>query len=233
MVELLVAMAITSLIMIALFSLVGTTSDSYTRTQRAVNTVSQARAFMQFFEGEISTKLPSLPLLHEASSGLADSDRLAFVRVLTNDEQTAFTSTGDPGDLGTVIYYVGFLSNPVTPALFREILGPAATQTNIINSAPASPPAGNVNNGELLIPNLLSFKAQPKYYNAAGNLQTWAAGSPAEPALIELSIRFIDDSSAQRYKTQAAWTTLATSTNPTDAERQIIQEFRRTIMLGN
>lgn len=238
-VELLVAMAITSLIMLALFSLVGTTSDSYTRTQRAVNTISQARAFMRFFEGELSTKLPSLSLVHQDSTGPGNSDELAFVRVLSIDEQEAFEAQNDPGDLGTVIYYVDFLGDlddanrPVTPTLFRKKLGPAATQADIINAAPSSPPAGNPLTDEPLVLHVLDFKAQPKYYNPAGALQDWTTGTSGNPILIEVTIRFIDDSSAQRYKTKAAWNALATTTNPTVAERQIIQEYRRTIMLGN
>ncbi len=41
LIELLVSMAITTVLMLALFSLVGQSTTSYTQTQRAVNTVSR------------------------------------------------------------------------------------------------------------------------------------------------------------------------------------------------
>ena len=83
MIELLVAMAITSIIMVTLFSLVGQSTTSYTQTQRAVNAVSQARAFIQFFDRELSTRLPGTPMIHNRKSGSAWRIRLDTASLLS------------------------------------------------------------------------------------------------------------------------------------------------------
>lgn len=234
MIELLVAMAITSIIMVTLFSLVGQTTTSYTQTQRAVNAVSQARAFIQFFDRELSTRLPGTPLVHEkksAAGGPSSSERIAFVRALTADE---FTDT-DPGDLGTSIYYVAFSndgSRGESPKLFRKSLGPKETQEKIIEAGntPALPTVDPTKD-ETIIPNVLSFEATPMFRDTAnGGLTEWANGSPQPPSVVELEITFIDDSSAQRFKTQAEWNRLATA--PRDNELQLVRTFTRNIAIA-
>ncbi len=239
MIELLVAMAITSVIMIALFSLVGTTTDSYTRTQRAINTVSQARAFIRFFETELSTRLPSTYFIHvssESSGGPDTSDMIAFVRVLSEDEQDALATATppDPGDLGTAVYYVDYLNEPgnsFIPALFRKQLGPKETQEKIITpGTSATFPGPDPANDEPIVLNLLKFTAQPQFVNAAGELEDWDAASSSSPSVIKLTIRFLDDSSALRFKTKADWNRLATA--PREQEKSLIREFTRIITLA-
>lgn len=232
MIELLVAMAITSIIMVTLFSFVGQSTTSYTQTQRAVNAVSQARAFIQFFDRELSTRLPGTPLLHENKSGIdpSDSARFAFVRVISSDE---FDET-DPGDLGTSIYYVAFSSdgaNDVSPKLFRKSLGPKDTQSLIeLGSNPVFPNIDPTED-EPIIPNILSFKATPMFRDTtSGGLKEWDTTSPQPPSVIDLSITFVDDSSAQRFRTKTEWNRLANS--PRDSERQLIRTFTRNIPIA-
>lgn len=232
MVELLVAMAITAILMMTLFSLVGQSTTSYTQTQRAVNTLSQARAFMQFFDREISTRLPGTSLIHEtgnASGGPADSAKIAFIRAISIDEELNAT----PGDIGTSIYYVGFSedkANRSSPKLFRKTYNPAETQTLLETGTNPPFPSTSPTTDEPLIPNILNFQATPKFSDAGGALKDWSTTSSAPPSLIEVSITFIDDSSAQRYRTEADWNRLATS--PRDNERQIIRTFTRNIAIA-
>jgi prepilin-type N-terminal cleavage/methylation domain-containing protein len=227
LIELLVAMAITSILMVTLFSLVGQSTTSYTQTQRAVNAVSQARAFIQFFDRELSTRLPVTPLLYDSAS----PDRIAFIRTLTPDE----TDSADPGDLGTSIYYVDFSDDGTrgeSPKLFRKNLGPADTQTLIEQGATPPFPTVNPTQDEAIIPNILSFGVIPKFRNPAdGSLEEWADPvNDPPPALVELEITFIDDSSAQRFKTREEWNRLAD--NPSDSELQLIRTFTRTIAIA-
>lgn len=233
MIELLVAMAITSIIMVTLLSLVGQSTASYTQTQRAVNAISQARAFIQFFDRELSTRLPGTPLVHSPKSsagGPPGSDRIAFVRTLSTDE---FLPT-DPGDLGTSVYYVDYSADGTrgqSPKLFRKSLGPGDTQAFIeANGTPAMPTVDPTVD-EPIIPNVLSFEATPMYQDSStGNLTPWATSSPEPPSLIELKITFLDDSSAQRFKTPPEWNRLATS--PRDNELQLIRTFTRNIAIA-
>jgi type II secretory pathway pseudopilin PulG len=235
MVELLISMAISTIILMALFSLVGQSTDSYTRTQRAVNTISQARAFIQFFGRELSTRLPGTPMIHEkgSGSGVEASDKIAFVRTLTSDEQSASA----PGDLGTSGYFVDYSTDSRSYQLFYRTLDPKFTQLLLESgSNPAFPtaqkqPDGSDKPDEPIIHNILSFQAKPKFRDVlSGVLTDWITTSPQPPSVIELSIRFIDDSTAQRFKTRVEWDRLATS--PRENEKQFIRTFTRTIAIA-
>jgi prepilin-type N-terminal cleavage/methylation domain-containing protein len=232
MIELLVAMAITSIIMLALFSLVGQSTASYTQTQRAVNAISQARAFMQFFGREISTQLPSTPLIHETGSGggVEASGKIAFVRAVSMDEEDA----ANPGDLNTCYYYVDYSAdgtNGESPKLFRGVLGPADTQTLITAAGTTAFPSLKPGTDEPIVPNVIGFEATPKYYAGdPAKPEDWTASSPQPPSLVELTITFIDDSSAQRFRTRAEWGRLATS--PRENEKQLVRTFTRTIAIA-
>ena len=233
MVELLIAMAITSMIMLALFSLVGQSTDSYTRTQRAVNTVSQSRAFIQFFGRELSTRLPGTPMVHEkaTSTGVVEaSDKIAFVRAVSPDEQQA----AKPGDLNLVSYRVAFSQDNTaaeSPKLFRAARDPALTQTFLETPGNPTFPAADPALDEAIVANVIGFTAKPRFYSGLPPVLTdWTATSPQPPSLIELNIRFIDDSTAQRFKTRAEWDRIATS--PRENERQFIRTFTRTIAIA-
>ncbi|QTN32985.1 prepilin-type N-terminal cleavage/methylation domain-containing protein [Akkermansiaceae bacterium] len=230
LIELLVSMAITSVLMLALFSLVGQSTASYTQNQRAVNAVSQARAFLQFFDRELSTRLPATRLIHETDPGSSATDKIAFVRVISADEELA----ADPGDLNTPFYYVAFSADGAdseSPKLFRGNLGAAETQALLTaGGSPAFPDADPATD-EPIVPNIIAFQARPKFL--AGNPaapQDWTDTSPERPSIIELSVSFIDDSSARRFRTRADWQRLATS--PRDSELQLIRTFTRTIAIA-
>lgn len=229
MIELLVAMAITSAIMVVLLSLVGESTDNYTRTQRAVNSLSQARAFMRFFESEISTRLPDTPLLHEEADPPV-ADKLAFVRTISIDEQQETT----PGDLGTSAYYAAFSpdkANAVSPKLFRKVLDPVETQALLENGGNPSFPVTDPSVDEAIIANLLGFEARPKFRDSAsGELRDWDENSAQPPSVIELTIRFLDESVARRYTSASDWDRLATS--PTESEEALIRSFSRSIAIA-
>lgn len=232
MIELLVSMAITSVIMIALFSLVGQSTDSYTRTQRAVNTLSQARAFIQFFGRELSTCLPGTSMMHETGTGegVEASGKIAFVRTLSNDEQQAAT----PGDLNLVSYRVAFTEdtlNAESPKLFRAARNPEETQNFLETPGAPSFPADDPARDEPIVANVIGFTAQPRFYSGSPPvLQDWNTTSPELPSVIELTIRFLDDASAQRFRTRAEWERLADS--PRDSEIQLIRTFTRTFAIA-
>lgn len=232
MIELLVSMAITSVLMIALLSLVGQSTESYTQTQRAVNTLSQARAFIQFFDRELSTRLPATRLIHEKGGGTGPqaADRIAFVRAISVDEELA----ANPGDLNTSSYYVAYSedgANSESPKLFRGILGAKETQALLTAGGTPVFPAAKPASDELIVPNVIGFEARPKFFTGSpAKPEDWSAASTERPSIIELTITFIDDSTAQRFRARADWERLATS--PRDNEKQFIRTFTRTIAIA-
>ena len=232
MIELLAAMAITSVIMVTLLAFVSQSTTSYNQTQRAVSTVSEARAFIQFFDRELSTRLPGTPLIHEEKSGAdpSESARIAFVRVVSSDE----FDKNNPGDLRTSIYYVDFSSDgssDFSPKLFRKILGASETQSLIKSGQAPAFPHIDPELDEPIVPNVLLFEATPMFRDpVSGELVKCELVSPQAPTLIKFSITFVDDSSAQRFKTRSEWNRLATS--PRETERQLIRTFTRNIPIA-
>ncbi len=231
LVELLIAMAITTVIMVVLLGIVNQSTDTYNRTQRAVNSLSQSRAFLQFFDREISTRLPQTPLIHEAGTGNTPdlSDKFAFVRTISTEEQSNTT----PGDLGTTAYYLAYTDakgDAVAPRLYRKVLTPAQTQDLLDSSPTPSFPAPNPAD-EAIIDNILSFQARPKFIDpAAGEIKDWDKNSTEPAAFIELTIRFVQESTSRRFKTKSEWERLASS--PTEDEIPLIQTFSRTIAIA-
>lgn len=232
MIELLFVMAITSIIMVVLFSLVGQTVDSYTRTQRAVNTISQARAFIQLFGSELSTKLPGSHMSFEKSSrgGVEASEKIAYVHAISMDEQ----QTATPGDLSLISYHVAFSQdapNIESPKLFRAARNPEETQIFLQTLGTPPFPSDRPDLDEAIVANVIGFIVKPRFYSGSPPvLEDWKTTSPEPPSIIEMTIRFIDDSSAQRFRTRADWDRLADS--PTNAEQQVIRSYTRSIAIA-
>jgi type II secretory pathway pseudopilin PulG len=231
-VELMVAMAITSFMLIVLLSLVAQSSSLYDRTQRAVNSLSQARAFMQFFEGEVATRLPTTPLLHETSSpGVSlPAHRIAFVHTVGIDEQMP----NAPGDLGTSTYYVAFSPDAgglVSPKLFRRFLDPVETQALLdAGAAPPFPePAPELD--EFVVENVLAFELDLQFSDPVTvEWREWNVDSPEPPGRMIVRLRFLDHAIASRFTTEAEWNRLATA--PSNEERRYIREFEYPILLS-
>jgi len=233
MVELLIVMTISSIIILTLLSFVSQATDSYARTQRAVNTISQARAFVQFFGRELSTRLPGTPMIHENATGIGvveSSEKIAFVRAVSNDEQEA----AKPGDLNLVSYRVDFSQDSgsaESPKLFRAARDPVLTQTFLESADASSFPDDDPALDEPIVVNVIGFTAKPRFYTGSPPVLTdWTSASPQQPSVIELTIRFIDDSTAQRFKTRTDWDRIATS--PRVNEKQFIRTITRTVAIA-
>jgi len=228
-IELLVAMTITSVIVLVLLNIVSQSSATYTNTLRAVNSISESRSFLYFIDTELSSRLPGTPLIHQAGKGddPTSSDKLAFIRALTVAERNANAG----GDLGTSVYYVAFSpssGNAVIPRLHRKILSPSETQSLLENQGDSTLLSPDIINDEIILDNILSFKAQQKVINpVTGELENWIEATTQSTVAIELTIRFIDESYARRLTTTDDWNSIATS--PKDIELPYIRNYSRTI----
>jgi len=172
-------------------------------------------------------------MLHEkaTSNGVVEaSEKIAFVRAVSSDEQQA----AKPGDLNLISYRVAFsqdTTNEESPKLFRAARDPALTQAFLETAGPPAFPAADPVLDEPIVTNVIGFTAKPRFYAGSPPVLTdWTATSPQPPSVIELRIRFIDDSTARRFKTRAEWDRLATS--PRENERQFIRTFTRTIAIA-
>lgn len=226
LIELLTSMAIISIVMLLLLSLMDQSSSTYRNSQSAVSSLSEARAFFQFFESDLSSRLPGTPLMLEQET---HADKVAFVRSQSYDEQISLSA----GDLRTSVYYVAFTTDPggsVSPKLFRKSLDDRETQTLVESSSTPAMPASQPAIDEPIVYNVIRYKTEAKAYNAAGALETWTTTSTGQPAVLEVTLEITDDFTASRYKTEASWNTLRSTSNK--KARETVRTYTRSITLS-
>ncbi len=220
LIELLVTMAISSVLLLTLSAVVVQTTDSYAVSQHAVNHLSQARAFFQIIESDFSIRLPDTPLILRSSppGAAQSSDRIAFVRVIPNDEQ----NSESPGDLATICYYVAYAEEAdqrVVPKLYRKILNPAETQNCIEAGENAEFPEVDPTLDEPVIDFVLSFRATLMYLNPeTGNDEPWDETIKTPSSHIELIIRTVDESLSRRLTDEEAWNRLTIAPKKNDLQ---------------
>jgi prepilin-type N-terminal cleavage/methylation domain-containing protein len=232
LIELLVTMTISSALLVILGAVFTQTTDGYALTQRSVNHLSQARAFLQLFNSELSLRMSETAIIHRSfsTSGPESSDQFAFVKTLPIDEQNA----ENPGDISTSCYYVAFVESSnqrIIPKLFRKILYPSETQDFIEKGQEAEFPEIDPAVDEPVIDCVLSFQAIPMYHNhETGNDEPWDKSSSLSPSHVEVIIRTIDESFSRRFTNQSAWNRLAIS--PKNSEQEMIRSVKQRIPIG-
>lgn len=230
--ELLVTMVITSMILVALASLVSQSTNGYSLSQRSLNHLSQSRAFIQIFQSELSLRLSDTPLIHRSSnqSDSMNSDEIVFVRTLPEAERRADSK----GDIAASYYYVTFAESAnkrVVPKLFRKILTSQETQSFIEAGSSAELPEVDPTQDEPILDFVLSFKAIPMYLDPkTGNEERWDKTIHYESSHINLTIRTIDESFSARYFNEAEWNRLTLS--PNESERQMIRTVSCNLSIG-
>jgi prepilin-type N-terminal cleavage/methylation domain-containing protein len=213
LVELLMAMAITSILMLTLFGIVGQTSTNYRLTQRKVSTLADSRSLFHFLDDDIASRVANTRFFLQ--TGTSNQSEFAFVR--TRDSQ----DSNDTGDLDTSIYYVAFTAddaNSGSPKLFRRTLGGADTQKLLEQGNTAAFPTVDPEIDEPLAYHVLRFSIEAKQRDPAGHWQAWDKTAGTSPSLLEITFEVLDDLNAQRLPQEGQWTALAQSTEPQKRE---------------
>lgn len=232
LIELMVTMAVSSVLMITLAALVFQATDGYALTQRSVDHLSQARAFLQLMESDFSTRVPETPMIHESDESLGPdgSDRISLVRTLSPDEQHPEIQ----GDLATCCYYVAFTEDPnqrIIPKLFRKILNPSETQSLMESGDAGDYPDVDPSVDEAVMDCVLGFHATLMYHDQeSGNDERWDRNVSHPPSHIKIMLRTLDESFASRFTNRAAWDRLAIS--PTEDEENMIRSVSHRIAIG-
>lgn len=225
MVELMTAMVVTSMLMIALFSLVGQSSANYRLTQRKVNTLADTRAFLHFLQNDLSSRISNTKFFYrEKSDGYVE---FAFTRTRSADEDTS------KGDLATTIYYVAVTEDDArheSPKIFRRTLSAEDTQNLLALGEDAPFPSYDANVDEPLVYNVVNFRLKPSLRDASGDWREWTAATDLKaPERLQLTLDLIDDTTAQRFSKADDWTALRISTDAT--QREAVRTFTHNITL--
>ena len=220
LVELLVAMTIASVVLLAVFGLVDQSSNSYRDTRRQTTVLADARAFLQFFESDLRSRQPGTPYLH---LGIGGSVAIAFIRTRSYDER----GPDDLGDLSTPIYYVALThdGSGLAPRLFRRSIGPEETQ-EILESGPtpALPPI-DPEIDEPVLHNVLHFSATPLRRDRETRQLVPLSEPGQRPEAVAVRITLLDDHAASRLTTAEDWENLGSGESTLARQART---FRRT-----
>jgi prepilin-type N-terminal cleavage/methylation domain-containing protein len=232
LIELLVTMAITSMLLVGLAALVSQSTAGYSLSQRSLNHLSQSRAFIQIFQSELSLRLSDTPLIHYPSNqgGPMNSDKILFVRTIPEAERRLDSQ----GDIAASYYYVAFAESAnqrVTPKLFRKIVTSHETQSFIEAGNSAEFPEVDPTIDEPILDFVLNFQAIPMYVDpTTGNEERWDKAIHSAPSHIKLAIRTMDESFSSRYDNEPEWNRLTIS--PKDSEWQMIRTVSCNLTIG-
>lgn len=225
LVELLTAMAVTSLMMFALLSMVGQSSNNYRISQRKVSAVADSRALFHFIENDLSSRVGDTKFFLRTNP--ANHSEFAFIR--TRDAQDSNAT----GDLSACVYYVAFSNddaNSGSPKLYRRTLDGPTTQVLLEAGNAATFPATDPTIDDPITYNIVRFEIRAQRRAADGSWQPWIETSGTAPELLEITIDLTDDFSAQRLTQEAQWLALANETNP--QRRETVRRHTHRITLN-
>lgn len=225
LVELLTAMAVTSLMMFALLSLVGQSSTNYRVSQRKVSAIADSRALFHFLENDLSSRVGDTKFFLRTNP--ANHSEFAFIR--TRDAQDSNAT----GDLSTSIYYVAFSNddaNSGSPKLYRRTLDGPSTQQLLEAGNAAAFPAYDPTTDDPIAYNIVRFEIRAQRRAADGSWQPWIDTSPTAPEQLEIILDLSDDFSAQRLSQEPQWLALANETNL--QRRETVRRYTHRITLN-
>ena len=225
LVELLTAMAVTAMLMIALFSLVGQSSTNYRISQRKVTTLADLRSLFHFMDNDLSSRLEGTRFFLRTNP--AQQSEFCFIRTRDSQESNA------TGDLMACVYYISFSAddrNSSSPKLFRRTLSGAATQQLLDGGQTAPFPSYDPATDDPIAYNILNFQVIGQQRDATGNWQTWNPQLETTPERIEITLDLIDDFTAQRLNTESQWLALSRSTDL--KQREAVKRHVHRIVLN-
>lgn len=234
--ELLVAMAVLSIILVVLMNVVQSATALWRSSENRMETYREARAALQVMASDLANLVPSTNTAHFRTN-ISSTNQLAFLAMLPQSSQ----GTGDLGDVCAVGYFVGYGSKSPIGAgsvqalnLYRFFLGSNATFSNLSNGSspfPTSDFSVSGINSEILARNILGITVRGLATNAAGFIN-WTQ-SPADPTpdLLEIELIAINNERANRLKSESDWEDFRSTTNTSDFQKNT-KIFTKRIQLN-
>lgn len=219
--ELLVAVAVLSLLLVVLLNIVQGTTILWRGAENRVDAYREARAALQVMASDLRNILPSTNTDYFRTN-LTSSSNVGFLAALPLSAQDANSKS----DICTVGYFLAYGNkSPVAGAdgrlsynLYRYFAESDETFTNLSQGAPLFPnvtPA-NAARAEILARNIVGFQIRPLMTNATGfTAWTYNATTSPMPPLLEIQLTAINNERTMRFENNIIpWSTfMATTTN--------------------
>jgi len=204
LVELLAAMVIGSLILLAAASLLASSGDGYARVGGGVATEREARALISQLGSDLSTAIHHEDWVHDSSGGSWPADRIGF---LSLQPALAQSDGGRIGDLCAVHYYIKDLN--IGGKTVRCLMRGFRESSDTFNAL------GNGNVGALFQPDddldepvafgVVGFEARPMSRNDDGSWTDWVRGGEKKPEAFDVRLVVARRDLIARLQTPADW----------------------------
>lgn len=207
LVEMLVAMAVFSLLILLLFSIMSNASWLWRQQSAKEEGFREARAALDTLSRDMSTALRSTNVAWFYSS----ASQLAFLTTLPDAAQGV---SNDHGDICAVGYSLEWSTNDASStqtnmSLYRYVRFSDPTYTTIINGADSvddifENPPGTSTVRELIARNVSQFSVD-FYTNDASGAPVRLSNPSVLPNLLNVSITTLNDNTAKLLPTEAQW----------------------------
>lgn len=204
LVELIAAMAIGTIILLAAASLLGSSGEGYERVGGGVATEREARALISQLGSDLSTAVFHKDGVIKKFSQPWPADSLGF---LTLQPAAAQSDDGRIGDLCAAHYYIKDLDigGKKTRCLMRGFRESKDAFAALEQDTLSSLFAARENIDEPIAFGVVSFEARPKSRDASGAWIDWVESDTKAPEAFEVRLVVARRELAGRLKTSADW----------------------------
>lgn len=237
LIELMCAMAVGAVALLAAAFLLGSSGESYERASGGVAAGCEARAVIAQLGSDLSTARYHKDGVIEQSGASWPADRLGF---LSMQPDAAQTDEGRIGDLCAVSYYIKDIGMGASTVrcLMRGFRDSRETFAALVTRDVASLFTERPGIDEPVAFGVVSFQAQPKVRDAAGRWLDLTNNWPSGPQAIDVRLVIARRGLAAKLKTSADWDGAGTNGKwlgpPGDAElNKDLEIFGMSLPYGN
>lgn len=250
MIELLVAMAVFSLLIVLLMGMVDGAAKLWRESENRVDAYREARAALGSLARDLNNALPvnntNYILLNSNAFGrlpaeaVKDTNSASALFFLSAQPASAQDSSANKSDVCEVGYFLAYDSTSLVPNgakslnLYRYFHSSDGTYSNLLNGPTALYQTGPVTGDrtDLMARNVKSFRVTPYHVDTNGNCMPYnAALYGAPPDLVEISVTTLNQDTARKLTSQEDWTN---SGGPiTRVIKQVEQTFTTRVRVAN
>jgi prepilin-type N-terminal cleavage/methylation domain-containing protein len=201
LIELLVAVAVSSVLVLVLAGILGNTGDIYGDTTRQMENVREGRAALERARRDLAARLPGQPVYFRRDDAKLET-ALGFFAALPARAQESGRNPGDVCFIGMVTAVTPDPGGGHSRKLYRQFASSADTLQRL-RERDARPLPADPGRDDVLAFNVLDFRANFRKRAADGSWQ--ATTVPAEAAAVELVLRVLTADAVAAMEDPQSW----------------------------
>lgn len=233
LIELMVSMAIGSMLLLAAALLLASSGDGYERVGGGVSAEREARALINRLASDLSTAIFHKDGVTERSPATWAADQIGFLCLQSAPAQS---DAGRIGDLCAVHYYLKDLTigGRTVRCLMRGLRESSETFKALGNGSVPQLFAPRDTLDEPVAFGVVSFEARSKSRDASGKWIDWIHNDETGPEALEVRLVLVRRSLAARLTTSGDWDGEGLLGSPSEAERnKELEIYGAMIRFGN